>query len=203
MVGDFDDTALEKAHLRRWDHSEGDENGIPLEQALGEWYELEDGVEIAFARNASEVPTDNASEKARLEERAKMREREDADRDSAQQDKKIAYQPGDYWLIPARSASNSIEWPMESGKPEPLAPHGVVHHYAPLRLLLRDDGEEKVNLDTRRVISQNWQPVPQGRATDRRPERKKPGADSSPAKDAKPAVIRKKKVAKKTKKKVG
>ena len=202
VVGDFDDTALEKAHLRRWDHSEGDEKGIPLNQALSEWYELEDGVEIAFARNPSEVPTDSASEKVHLEEQAKMRERENADRESAEQDKKVAYQPGDYWLIPARSTSNSIEWPMKSGKPEPLAPHGVVHHYAPLRLIVRDDGEEKVNLDTRRVISQNWHPVSKDRATDRRPERKKPGADSSPAKVAKPAAIRKKKVAKKTKRKV-
>lgn len=45
------------------------------------------------------------------------------------------YRAGDYWLIPARTATADVEWP---GPPEsPLArpPHGVHHHYAPLALL--------------------------------------------------------------------
>jgi hypothetical protein len=46
----------------------------------------------------------------------------------------VTYRTGDYWLIPARVATGTIDWPDlrtppgESEQP----PHGVVHHYAPL-----------------------------------------------------------------------
>jgi hypothetical protein len=54
------------------------------------------------------------------------------------------YRSGDYWLIPARVANGRIEWPEaieETGEwtPEPLPPHGVEHHYAPLGLVNRDN----------------------------------------------------------------
>jgi hypothetical protein len=54
------------------------------------------------------------------------------------------YRTGDYWLIPARTASGDVEWPQEEvsqGKlePEPLPPHGVTHHYAPLALVNTGD----------------------------------------------------------------
>jgi hypothetical protein len=46
------------------------------------------------------------------------------------------YRTGDYWLIPARVATGKIEWPSSEKDHktvwEPLPPHGVVHHYAPL-----------------------------------------------------------------------
>jgi hypothetical protein len=49
------------------------------------------------------------------------------------------YRTGDYWLIPARTATGQLEWPMihsaESAGdhlPDWLPPHGVQHHYAPL-----------------------------------------------------------------------
>lgn len=49
------------------------------------------------------------------------------------------YRPGDYWLIPARTALRDTLWPRlkageggTMGDPKPLPPHGVVHHYAPL-----------------------------------------------------------------------
>lgn len=40
------------------------------------------------------------------------------------------YVAGDYWLIPARTATGDIEWP--SGEKVLLPPQGVKHHYAPL-----------------------------------------------------------------------
>jgi WD40 repeat protein len=47
------------------------------------------------------------------------------------------YRTGDYWLIPARTATNVIEWPQDSsGNAQPRPPHGVRHHYcrlAPVR----------------------------------------------------------------------
>jgi hypothetical protein len=53
------------------------------------------------------------------------------------------YQTGDYWLIPARTATGDVEWPYEIikvdqkevKKPLALPPHGINHHYAPLAVL--------------------------------------------------------------------
>jgi hypothetical protein len=42
------------------------------------------------------------------------------------------YRTGDYWLIPARTATGDVEWPREDNKPTAVAPHGVDHHYAAL-----------------------------------------------------------------------
>jgi hypothetical protein len=43
------------------------------------------------------------------------------------------YRTGDYWLIPARVATGSIEWPAaDGGMTKQLPPRGVLHHFAPL-----------------------------------------------------------------------
>jgi hypothetical protein len=55
------------------------------------------------------------------------------------------YRTGDYWIIPARTATGDVEWPSEKhadgtpvldgdDNPVPAAipPHGIEHHYAPL-----------------------------------------------------------------------
>jgi hypothetical protein len=44
------------------------------------------------------------------------------------------YVSGDYWTIVARAGSGEIEWPRDAGKPAPLPPSGVEHHYAPLAM---------------------------------------------------------------------
>ncbi|HEY9420972.1 MAG TPA: DUF6519 domain-containing protein [Thermoanaerobaculia bacterium] len=51
-----------------------------------------------------------------------------------------AYRPGDYWLIPARTATGDVEWPGTTQDPQAVPPHGVEHHYAPLGLLSEDAG---------------------------------------------------------------
>jgi hypothetical protein len=49
-----------------------------------------------------------------------------------------AYHSGDYWLIPARTATSEattggVEWPLGTdGKPEPRRPAGIAHHYCRL-----------------------------------------------------------------------
>lgn len=53
------------------------------------------------------------------------------------------YRAGDYWLIPARTATGDVLWPTEEdddGVPRPQAvpPHGVEHHYAPLGRITLD-----------------------------------------------------------------
>ncbi|MGB4063059.1 MAG: DUF6519 domain-containing protein [Azonexus sp.] len=45
------------------------------------------------------------------------------------------YRIGDYWLIPARTATAAIEWPQENGKPAFLSPAGVLRAFARLALL--------------------------------------------------------------------
>lgn len=48
------------------------------------------------------------------------------------------YKPGDYWLIPARTATGEIEWPpfeVPNTRPIPQPPVGIRHHYCRLALL--------------------------------------------------------------------
>jgi hypothetical protein len=46
------------------------------------------------------------------------------------------YRAGDYWMIPARTATGNIEWPGTPDAPTPLPPRGVLHRFAPLALLV-------------------------------------------------------------------
>jgi hypothetical protein len=52
------------------------------------------------------------------------------------------FQTGDYWLIPARTATGDIQWPHKevnspNGQREPkmVSPHGITHYYAPLAIV--------------------------------------------------------------------
>lgn len=58
----------------------------------------------------------------------------------------IVYHAGDYWLVPARTATGDVEWPRspdgETVHWEPRPARGVVHHYAPLALAtIKANGE--------------------------------------------------------------
>jgi hypothetical protein len=62
------------------------------------------------------------------------------------------YCTGDYWLIPARTATGNVEWPQEGeadqtspqGRAKAMLPHGVDHHYAPLAVIsVNQDGSVK------------------------------------------------------------
>ena len=60
-----------------------------------------------------------------------------------------AFRCGDYWLIPARTATGDVEWPGPARDPAPLAPRGVAHHYAPLAVLVSRDRRVTVEADCR------------------------------------------------------
>lgn len=49
------------------------------------------------------------------------------------------YQVGDYWLIPARTATSIqqgyVQWPVDANNPVPQPPVGIKHHYATLGLV--------------------------------------------------------------------
>jgi len=48
------------------------------------------------------------------------------------------YRAGEYWLIPARTLTSDVEWPVQGGVPEPVPAHGVRHCRAPLAMFLFD-----------------------------------------------------------------
>jgi uncharacterized protein DUF6519 len=69
------------------------------------------------------------------------------------------YRSGDYWLIPARTATGDVEWPGPISSPATVPPHGVAHYYAPLAIIsLAGDGTVTVAAadDLRRQLIQLW-----------------------------------------------
>jgi hypothetical protein len=61
------------------------------------------------------------------------------------------YQIGDYWLVPARTITGSIEWPQENGNYQPQSPVGVHHVFTRLALLKANNGVVTV-ADCRKVF---------------------------------------------------
>ena len=66
------------------------------------------------------------------------------------------YKTGDYWLIPARTATGQIEWPTtDEPNPTPIAqpPLGIIHHYCRLALIdVAGDSDNNIIKDDCRVI---------------------------------------------------
>ncbi|HEY3138383.1 MAG TPA: DUF6519 domain-containing protein [Blastocatellia bacterium] len=63
-----------------------------------------------------------------------------------------SYRSGDYWLIPARTATGDIEWPpyqVPNTNPTPQPPFGIKHHYCRLALLQVTGGVPSVIEDCR------------------------------------------------------
>ena len=70
-----------------------------------------------------------------------------------------AFRSGDYWLIPARTATGDVEWPGPVRDPAQLAPRGVAHHYAPLAVLVSRDRRVTVEADCRLTFEPLARPV--------------------------------------------
>jgi hypothetical protein len=65
------------------------------------------------------------------------------------------YKTGNYWLIPARTATGEVEWPpFETPNKNPIAqpPRGIQHHYCRLALLAFDGKKLTVQKDCRHVF---------------------------------------------------
>ncbi len=117
--GDEDRSLGAHPLLRRWDHVPGqagasggpparaDDGALPLVE--GRWIDLEDGLQVWFGPASS---GDN-----------------DGDNNGG------TYRRGDYWLIPARTATGDVLWPKDQLRP----PNGVEYHYAPLAYVTGDD----------------------------------------------------------------
>jgi len=65
------------------------------------------------------------------------------------------YRTGDYWIMPARTATGDVEWPGPATDPQLVEPHGIVHGYAPLAYLAVTGGSVTVAL-MRRSITVLW-----------------------------------------------
>ncbi len=62
-----------------------------------------------------------------------------------------SFKTGDYWLIPARTATADIEWPKDgNNNPIPQPPQGSEHHYADLAILKLDESGWHVIHDCRK-----------------------------------------------------
>ena len=48
------------------------------------------------------------------------------------------YRSGDYWQVPARTATADVAWPEEGGTPLRQSPHGIRHHYCRLGFVTVD-----------------------------------------------------------------
>ncbi|MFN0068289.1 MAG: DUF6519 domain-containing protein [Limisphaerales bacterium] len=63
------------------------------------------------------------------------------------------YNTGDFWLIPARTATGDVEWPRDTAlNPQPLPPHGIRHRYASLAIVAVGAGGITTVRDCRRVF---------------------------------------------------
>ncbi|MEU6065340.1 DUF6519 domain-containing protein [Streptomyces sp. NPDC047082] len=57
------------------------------------------------------------------------------------------YRTGDHWLIPARTATGSVEWPTDPARrPLLTAPAGIARHFAPLALVRGEGGTVDLRL---------------------------------------------------------
>lgn len=112
--------------LRRWDHKEGDPTGEGLQLAG-------DGAALIIEGSDEEWLS--------LEDGVHIRFQVGPPAST--------YRTGDYWLIPARTATADVEWPREPAKdsrgnpviiPVALPPAGVQHHDAPLAVVTLTNG---------------------------------------------------------------
>jgi hypothetical protein len=64
---------------------------------------------------------------------------------------------GQYWTIPARTATGNVIWPQEAGKPAFRPPQGVDHAYAPLAVVsFKADRTVDTVVDLRRLLGRIW-----------------------------------------------
>jgi hypothetical protein len=110
--------------LRKWDHKQGDAKRGGLE--------LRDGAAIIREGDRSWLKLENGLQ-VQFESS-----------NPAQH-----YRTGDYWLIPARTATGSVIWPEKDGEPAAVGPRGVEHQYAPLAIIKFDGNTLTKTVDSR------------------------------------------------------
>jgi hypothetical protein len=64
------------------------------------------------------------------------------------------FRRGDFWLIPARTATGDIIWPVDSHGPVTKEPDGVDYHYTPLAVVTVGDSVDDLRLPITTVTAQ-------------------------------------------------
>jgi hypothetical protein len=98
---------------------------VPVPTTAGTWISLENGIQIQFT-TAAQIPFTGAS-----------------------------YATGDYWVIPARTATGEIEWPpfaIPNSNPIAQPPAGIRHHFSRLAILQLNTASNKWQLQDGRSI---------------------------------------------------
>ncbi len=64
------------------------------------------------------------------------------------------FKPGDYWQIPARTATGDVEWPLDpaTNKAEQQLPHGIRHQYCRLAIMVSDGATWTSITDCRKLF---------------------------------------------------
>lgn len=119
--------------LRRWDHRAGD----PVER----------GLEL---RNGAAVLKEGTEETGwlKLEDGVEIQFQPPLEATTPNE-----YRTGDYWLIPARTATGDVEWPGPKSEPDGVGPDGVTHHHAPLAIIEKGYNKIEVLADCRRLFT--------------------------------------------------
>lgn len=159
VPGDIGQDFMKYPILRRWEHFQGDPksdgNLTPGEGTTviveNQWFPLEDGIQIQFQSKDQIIPESQSQLQGQSGKTAEQLKPSGPSRD-------IMYRTGDYWLIPARTATGDVEWPHnDMNEPIAVEPHGVEHHYAPLAyVILNTDGRIDRIADLRRTLQQLW-----------------------------------------------
>ncbi len=66
------------------------------------------------------------------------------------------FRTGDYWLIPARTATGDLEWPpyeVPNASPQPQPRLGIEHHLCRLALIEVQDGKVEIAADCRNLFT--------------------------------------------------
>jgi hypothetical protein len=127
-------------YLRRWDHTANSNDGaVWVAESSGE--DNEDWILLEDGVQIQFPAVDEATEPP-------------------------IYKSGDYWIIPARTATGDVQWPKEQENettgpiPKRLSPHGVIHYYAPLAIATVDNNGDitpiHANRDLRRKLKRTW-----------------------------------------------
>jgi hypothetical protein len=125
--------------LRRWDHKEGDpdKRGLELHEGAAIVKEGEGKAGWLILEDGVQIQFQPAPEGTENQ-----------------------YRTGDYWLIPARTATGDVLWPGPIHAPEAVPPHGVEHHYAPLAIILvGSDGQVTKEKTCRRRFGPLGRPI--------------------------------------------
>lgn len=131
MGRDLSVNSLKNPLLHRWDHSTKAADGA-ISLVQDKWIELEDGVEIQFPK-LQPVQTEE------------------------KEPEPYWYQSGDWWWIPARTATGDVEWPRDADGSAAQKALSHSDRYAPLALIKSDaSGVVTVPTNYRRVFMPLW-----------------------------------------------